>query len=141
MQISETILLIIVAVTTAISALFCIIALATPNWMLSLGLYCSGCSQPSSGLSIVAFILLVLATVLIFLFVCRILPNSLRVISLLVLFVASIFTLASFASYYNSLSGYSYKLMVVAHFFCYVAAIIAAFWLGGSYVTSITRPN
>jgi hypothetical protein len=141
MQISERILLIITAVTTAISALFCVIALATPRWSLISGLYCSGCPTASAGLSIVAFILLVIAAVVIFLFVFRILPNSTRVLSIIVLFIASIFTLSSFAAYWDAYSGYSYKLMVVAHFLCYTASLMAAFWLGTSYVTTITRPN
>ncbi len=141
MQISETIFLISTAVTTAISALFCVISLATPRWTTAFGLYCSGCSTPSAGLSIVAFILLVAATVVIFLLVCRILPNSIRLLSLTVLLVASIFTLASFAAYLNSGTGYSYNLMVVAHFLCYVAAIMASFWLGGTYAASISRPT
>jgi hypothetical protein len=141
MQISETILLMITAAITAISALFCVIALATPRWTLLSGLYCSNCSVPSSGLSIVAFILLVAATVLILLFICRVLPNATRGLSLIVLFLGGIFTLASFASFWDSASGYSYKLMVVSNFLCYIASILAAFWLGGSYGTSITRPT
>jgi hypothetical protein len=62
-------------------------------------------------------------------------------LSILVLFLASIFTLSSFAAFWDSSSGYSYKLMVVAHFLCYIASVIAAFWLGTSHETLIARPN
>lgn len=146
MPISEKILLIITAAITAISALFCVISLATPNWTgsvlgVSYGLYCTGCPTASGGLAIVGFILLIAATVIVVLFIFGVLPKSVRVIALLVLFIASIFTLATFAAYVNASSGYSYKLMVVAHFFCYVASLIAAFWLGGSYNTVVTQSN
>jgi hypothetical protein len=140
MEISENILLITAAIITALSALFCIIALATPKWTLYNGLYCSNCSTPSSGLSIVAFILLIAAIIVLLLFLCRILPTSTRILSLIVLFLGNIFTLASYASYFDSLAGYSYKLMVVAHFLCYIASLVAAFWLGGSYATA-TQAN
>lgn len=139
MQVNERILLIIAAFITAISALFCIISLATPRWSLISGLYCSGCSVPASGLAIVAFILLIIATVVLILYTGRILPNSLRLLSIIILFLGTIFTLASFASYWDAISGYSYKLMVVSNFLCYIASIITAFWLGGGYVTLPTR--
>lgn len=140
MQINERILLIIAAVVTAISALFCIIALATPNWTTMIGLYCSGCSIPASGLAIVAFILLIAATCVLILFLARILPTALRPVAILILFLAAIFTLATFASFWNAISGYSYKLMVVANFLCYIASIITAFWLGGGgYVATVAR--
>jgi hypothetical protein len=141
MQISERVLLIVAAIITAISALFCIIALATPRWTTTYGLYCSSCSTPSSGLSIVAFILLIAALLVLLLFICRFLPKSTRILALIVLFLGNIFTLASYASYFDALAGYSYKLMVVAHFFCYIASLLTAFWLGGSYATTITQPD
>ena len=139
MQISERILLIVAAVITAISALFCVISLATPRWSLAFGLYCSGCSIPAAGLAIVAFILLIAATAVLVLFIGRILPNSVRLLSIVILFLGAIFTLASFASFWDAMSGYSYKLMVVSNFLCYIASIITAFWLGGGYVTVPTR--
>jgi hypothetical protein len=143
MEISERILLIITAVITSISALFCIISLATPRWTLTSGLFCAGCSIPSAGLSIVAFILLIAALAILFLLACGILSKSTRILSMIVLFLATIFTLASYASFLDALSasGYSYKLMVVAHFLCYVASLITAFWLGGSYTGTITQSN
>ena len=141
MQISEKILLIIASIITAISALFCVIALATPRWTIAFGLYCSSCPTPPAGLSIVAFILLIAALVVLGLFICGVLPTSTRILALLILFLGQIFTLASYASYFDSVAGYSYKLMVTANFLCYIASLIVAFWLGGSYATSITQPN
>ncbi|CAF1288264.1 unnamed protein product [Rotaria magnacalcarata] len=141
MQISETILLIITMVITVISALFCIISLATPRWTTFYGLFCTGCSTSSAGLSVVALILLVASIIVLLLCIIRILPKSTRILSLVVLFIASIFTLASFAAYYDSIAGYSYNLMVVAHFLCYAASILTAFWLGTSYTGAITQEN
>ena len=141
MQISETILLIVIALITGISALFCIISLATPRWSLTQGLYCDNCSQPASGLAIVAFILLIVALVIICLFIARILPNSVRALGVIVVFLGVIFTLSAFASYFKDWSGYSYKLMVVSNFFCVVATVMAGFWLGGSYAASVARTN
>ncbi|CAF5112243.1 unnamed protein product, partial [Rotaria sp. Silwood1] len=120
---------------------FCIISLATPGWVLKYGLFCSGCSTPSAGLSIVAFILLMAAIVVLLLLIIRILPKTIRILSLIVLFLGTIFTLASFAAYLDAGTGYSYKLMVVAHFLCYVASLVVAFWLGGSYGTTIAPTN
>ncbi|CAF0963028.1 unnamed protein product [Rotaria sordida] len=142
MQISETILLIITAVVTAISALFCIISLATSRWTLTYGLFCSGCPTATpAGLSIVAFILLIAAIVILLLLICRLLPKAIRILSFIILFLGTIFTLASYAAYFHAATGYSYKLMVVAHFLCYVASLLVAFWLGGSYATTIAPAN
>jgi hypothetical protein len=141
MQLSESILLFITAVITAISAFFCLIALATPRWSLAFGLFCHYCPTPPGGLSIVAFILLLAAVVILLLFALRILPKSLRVTSLLVLFLATIFTMSAYASYVDSGTGYSFKLMIFSHFLCYIASLLAAFWLGGSYGTSVVTPT
>jgi hypothetical protein len=141
MQITETILLIITAGITALSALFCVISLATPRWGGSWGLYCTGCSTASAGLSVVAFILLIVAVLTLVLFALRILPKSIRALSFLILFIATMFTLAAYAAYFDRGTGYSYKLMVVAHFFCYIASLLTTFWLGGSYATTVVTPN
>lgn len=141
MQITETILLIITAVITAISALFCLISLATSRWAGYFGLYCTGCPTASAGLSIIAFILLLVAIFILILFALRILPKSIRVLSFLILFFATIFTLSSYASYFDKSTGYSFKLMVAAHFLCYIASLLTTFWLGGSYATTVVTPN
>ncbi|CAF1213956.1 unnamed protein product [Adineta steineri] len=138
MQVSEKILLIVSAIVAAISALFCIIGLTTPAWTLNYGLWCSYCpSSPSQGLSIVAFILLVISVIVLVLFLLKVLPKSIRIVVLIVLVLAGIFTLAAFAAYFDGSTGYSYKLMVVAHFLCYIASVVAAFWLGATYSENI----
>jgi hypothetical protein len=141
MQVTEKVLLIITAVITAISTLFCVISLGTSSWSGMAGLYCRGCGTASSGLAIVAFLLLVASVVILILLSLSILPKSIRFLSFLILFLATIFTLATYAAYFNNSSGYSYKLMVIAHFLSYVASLITAFWLGGSYVTTVVAAD
>ncbi|CAF2591051.1 unnamed protein product [Rotaria sp. Silwood2] len=141
MQINETILLIITTVITAISALFCIISLATSRWAVIYGLFCTGCPTTSAALSIIAFILLMIAIIVLILLIIRLLPKPIRILSFIVLFLGTIFTLASYAAYFDAGTGYSYKLMVVSHFLCYVASLLIAFWLGGSYGTTIAPAN
>ena len=142
MQISEKILLLVTTAITAFAALFCVIGLASPAWTGPCGLFTAGCpSTPSGGLSIIAFLLLIAAVVVLVLSLLKVLPGSIRAVCLIILFLAGIFTLSAFAAYFNAGSGYSYRLMVVAHFLCYVASIIAAFWLGASYTAHITQAN
>jgi len=141
MQVTEKVLLIITAVITAISTLFCVISLGTSSWPGMIGLYCRGCGTASSGLAIVAFLLLVASVVILILLALSIFPKSLRFFSFLILFLATIFTLATYAAYFNKISGYSFKLMVIAHFLSYVASLITAFWLGGSYATTVVAPD
>jgi len=141
MQVNETVLLIITAVITAIAALVCVISLATPRWTIFGGLYCTGCPTAPAGLSIIAFILLIAAILILILFALKILPKSIRALSLLILFLATIFTLSAHASFFDSGTGYSYKLMVFAHFLSYIASLFATFWLGGSYAITVVTPN
>ena len=141
MQISEVILLVVTAVVTALSALFCIISLATSSWAGGLGLFCTVCPSSSGGLAVVAFIFLLAAILVHLLFACRILPKSLRLLALFTLFAACIFTLSSYATYFNALTGYSYRLMVVAHVFSYIASLLTVFWLGASYGATIILAN
>lgn len=141
MQITETILLIITVVVSAVAALFCVISLATPRWFGYAGLYCTGCPSASAGLSIVALVLLIIAILVLILFALKILPKSIRALSLLILFLATIFTLAAYASYFDKGTGYSFKLMVFAHFLCYIASLLVTFWLGGSYATAVVVPS
>lgn len=142
MQISESLLLIITAVITTVSALFCVISLATSSWTIAgTGLFCTGCPSSSAGLAVVAFIIIIAVTAMLILYVVKILPSSLRIVTLFLLFVASIFTMSSYAAYFHSGTGYSYRLMVVTHFFCYVASLLVTFWLGGSYGANIIQAN
>ena len=141
MQISETVLLFASAIVTVVSGLFCLISLATPRWNILTGLFCTGCSSPSAGLSIVALISLMLTAVVLALFALKKLPKSIRALALGMLFLATIFTLSAHAAYFEVFTGYSYKLMVFAHFLCYLASLLVAFWLGGSYATAIVQDN
>ncbi len=134
MRLEGRILIIIPTVITAVAALFCIIGLATKGWSGDYGLFCSGCSQSSAALSVISFILLIVSIVALVLVMFDILNGILRYIPFILLFVATIFLLATFASYSNSLVasslGYSYNLMVVAHFFSYIALAVTAYWYG-----------
>jgi len=141
MQVNETVLLIITAVIRAIAALFCVISLATPRWTNAADLFCTPCTTAPAGLSIIAFILLIAAIIILILFVLKILPKSIRALSLLILFLATMFILSAYASFFNSVTGYSYKLMVFGHFLCYIASLLATFWLGGSYPITAVTPN
>ena len=137
MHITETRLLIVITVVTAASTVFGLISLATPRWSTYFGLFCQDCSTLTAGLSIAACFLLVSAVPVLILMTTRILLRSLRLLPCLALFLSTIFTLAAYASYFDVYAGYSFKLMVVAHFLCYVASLLAAFWLGGSYAAVI----
>jgi len=65
-----------------------------------------------------------------------ILNGVLRYVPFILLSIATIFLLSTFASYLNALLGYSYNLMVVAHFFSYIALAVTAYWFGQSDATS-----
>lgn len=142
MQITERLLLLITAFVSAVAAFFCVISLATPRWSFLSGLYCRGCPSAPAGLSIVALILLIAAVLAFILIILKILPKSIRALCFLIIFFAAMFALAAHASYFDTISGYSYKLMVFAHFLCYIASLLTAFWLGGSYAaTVVIVPN
>jgi hypothetical protein len=135
MRITEKALVLIATVITAVSALFCIISLATKGWGISpvLGsLFCAGCSKTPQALSIISFILLIASIITLVLVVVNILHGQLRFVPIAVLFTATFFLLSTFSAYFGTTLGYSYNLMVVAHFFAYVALAVAAYWLGHS---------
>jgi len=135
MRFTGRILIIIVTVIIAVAALFCIIGLASKGWT-SGGLFCDGCSKTPAALSVISFILLIVTLVAFAVLMFDILQGFLRFIPFVLLFVATIFLLSTFASYFTSIVGYSYNLMVVAHFFSYIALAIAAYWYGQSDATS-----
>lgn len=140
MQITERLLLIVTAAITTLATLFCLISLATPRWSAGFGLYCSGCPAAPAGLAIIAFLILIAAMIVLILFIIEILPKSLRALTYFILLLATIFTLATHASYFDATTGYSYKLMVFTNFLCYMASCCAAFWLGGTYAATISEP-
>ena len=133
MHITETTLLIAITAVTVASTVFGLVSLATPRWSTFFGLFCQDCSSVTAGLSIAACLLLIAAVLVLILMATRILVRSLRWLACLTLFLGTIFTLAAYASYFDVYAGYSFKLMVVAHFLSYVASLLVSFWLGGSY--------
>ncbi|CAF0772032.1 unnamed protein product [Adineta steineri] len=137
MRVSGRILVLSAVIITVISALFCIIGLSTKGWLGgTTGLFYDGAYKPPAALSVISFILLIVSIIALALQIFDILNGTLRYIPILILFVATFFLLASFSSAAERAFGYSYKLMVVAHFFSYVALAITAYWLGQSDVTT-----
>ena len=136
MAISGRILFVAGIAITAISALFCIIGLATKGWVNEQlggrGIFCSGdgCNRAPAALSIISFIILIVTVVTLVLQMLDILRGVLRYIPTLILFIATIFLLAAFTSFFKDTVGYSFNLMVAAHFFSYVALTVMAYWLG-----------
>lgn len=137
MRISGRILVLSAIIITVVSALFCIIGLSTKGWGGGIGLFCSGCYKPTAALSVISFILLIVSIIALVLQMFDILNGVLRYVPILILFIATLFLLATFASYLGRFTtGYSYNLMVVAHFFSYVALAVTAYWLGQSDASS-----
>ena len=131
MRISGRILVVGAIVITLVSALFCIIGLATKGWTaVGGGLFCDVCYKPPAALSIISFILLIVSIIGLILLMLDVLNGVLRYIPIIILFIATFFLLATFTSYVERGLGYSFKLMVVAHFFSYVALAVTAYWLG-----------
>ena len=124
----------------AVAALFCIIGLSTKGWAtgsVSFGLFDNtSVTRDPAGLSIISFILL-LATLAAFVVQkLGILRGLLRYLPTVLLFVTTIFLLSTFASFMAAATGFSYDLMVVAHFISYVALALAAYMLGYSDATT-----
>jgi hypothetical protein len=136
MRITGRILVLSAIIITVVSALFCIIGLSTKGWGGGIGLFCSDCYKPTADLSVISFILLIVSIIALVLQMFDILNGVLRYVPIFILFIATLFLLASFASYLGRFSGYSYNLMVVAHFFSYVALAVTAYWLGQSDASS-----
>ena len=131
------IIILLVTVITAIAALFCVIGLATKGWAGgSVGLFCNECPKTPAALSVISFILLIVSVLAFLLLLFGVLNNFLRFIPIILLFIATIFLLSTFASYLTAGLGYSYDLMVVAHFFSYIALAASAYWLGHSDASS-----
>jgi hypothetical protein len=135
MRLTGRILIIIVTVILAIAALFCVIGLATKDWPGSL--FCNGCPRTTAALSVISFILLITTIVAFVLLMFDIIKGFLQIIPFILLFIATIFLLSTFASHYTSTAS-SYNLMVVAHFLSYIALAVAAYWYGQTEATSIS---
>jgi len=139
MLISGRILIITATGLTAIAALFCIIGLSTKGWLTGVyGLFCDqlGCSRSASALSIISFLLLIATIITLVLHMFDILRGVLRYIPFILLLISSIFLLGTFVAYVKPGVGYSFDLMVAAHFFSYAALAIAAYWYGQLDATS-----
>ncbi|UJR09063.1 hypothetical protein I4U23_013311 [Adineta vaga] len=137
MRVSGRLLVASVIIITVISTLFCIIGLATKGWSQPTGtdysgLFCDGCYKAPAALSIIAFILLIVSLITLVLLMFDRFHGVLRYVPMIILFVASFFLLATFTSYVERGLGYSFDLLVVAHFASYVALIVLAYWLGQS---------
>ena len=143
MKLIESVILITATVFAALAALFTLISLTTPRWLrYGTGLWnCNNiCSSSAAVLTILAFICLIVAVASLILVVIRLLPNSLRSLPPVLLVAATLLLLTAKASYLRKLhvTGYSYDLMVAAHGFTFIAAILLAFRLGQ---TLNDRPN
>lgn len=131
MAASGRIVLLVITGITAVAALFCVIGLATKGWAGGMGLFQDGVhTKAPAGLSIISFILLIVTVISFVLLMFDILKGALAFIPIGLLFIATIFLLATFTSYVTDGLGYSFDLIVVAHFFSYVALATAAYWYG-----------
>ncbi|CAF0995698.1 unnamed protein product [Rotaria sordida] len=136
MRIAGRILILAGLIITVVSALFCIIGLSTKGWRGSTGLFDNGMYKSTAALSVISFILLIITIIVLVLQMFDMLTGVLRLVSIILLFIATIFLLGTLASILEQSLGYSFDLMVVAHFCSYVALAIIAFWLGQSSVES-----
>lgn len=148
MKLSESTIVAITAAITGIAALFALIGLTTPKWILrpGHGLWnCNNvCAPTTAALTILALLFLVIGFVLLIMHLIRLFPQKLRMIPLGLLVIATLF-LAATASYLRHfrITGYSFELIVTAHAFAFLASILLAFWYGttmnGHAVTTTTR--
>ncbi|CAF3973065.1 unnamed protein product, partial [Rotaria sp. Silwood1] len=108
--------------------------LSTKGWSSvgGVSLFCNGCSKSPAALSVISFILLIVTIVALVLQMFDILTGPLQLIPITLLFIATIFLLGTLASIAEGSLGYSFDLMVVAHFGSYLALAIIAYWLGQS---------
>jgi hypothetical protein len=137
------------AVITGIAVIFAIIGLATPKWLTTgHGLWnCPRvCSLSAAALAIIGLLLLIASIILIIVHFIRSLPQKFRVLPLVLLIVATLFLLATTASYLRQMgiTDYSFELMVTAHVFAFLASVLLAFWFGttmhGNAVTGTMKP-
>jgi hypothetical protein len=136
-QLTQKHILFILGGITIAAELFCLISIVTKEWtMFYKELFCSECPKAAGPLSIIALLILLSAIVLIILLAIDKLPAMFRASIFGALLLGTIFTLAAYTSVTDQYTGFSFKLMIVAHFFCYMASQLAAFWLGGFYAAT-----
>ena len=134
-KLSQTKVLILAAIISGLAALFTLIGLTTPKWLSrGVGLWnCNEvCSVPAATLTILALLLIVISCILLILILAQLFSRALRFLPLLLMTVATVLLLAAMASYlrYLGVSGYSFELMITAHTFSFLVAILLAFWFG-----------
>lgn len=114
--------------TIGVSALFCLISLATPGW----GTFTLFALKASStaALAIISLLLLIGSLIVAGLILGNLLPNRqlpLAFLSLLIL--SSIFLIATTGSFLSSIMvSYSFNLMVAALTFTYASSLLSFYW-------------
>jgi hypothetical protein len=136
MAVSERIVTIVIIALTAIAALFCVIGLATKGWIQNQGLFCDGCPKAAQAMSILSFIFLLICVVAFVLRLLELLRGPMQFAPVVILFICVIFLQVSYTSFVAVGLGYSFDLMVIAHFLSYVALAAAAFVAGQTRITS-----
>ena len=109
MKLSDSTILVTIAVITGIGALLTLIGLATPKWSKDgYGLWnCNDvCSSSAAALTILALLFLVISVVLLVTLVIQLFPRKLHVIPLGLLVIATLSLLAAKASYLHHFSTY-----------------------------------
>ncbi|CAF1442303.1 unnamed protein product [Didymodactylos carnosus] len=124
------VLLLIVLVLGVVTLLFTIVSIATSGWPGSLyrpHVY----NTPAAALGVIS-VLLILASLVVTGLAIKTTSSIFSLLAIVVLFLASLFTLGTIISVYtgNSSKAYSYNLMTAAHVFLSIAAIIAAMTYG-----------
>ena len=129
MAVSERVILIAIAAIVFVSALFCVVGLGTKGWYAGgIGLFDGPFTAPKA-LSIISLLLLIFCIIAFVLQILGILRDRLRLVPVVLLAITTIFLLATFTSSVTDFFDYSFDLMVVAHFFSYMALAMAVFSL------------
>ena len=135
MKLTESMILVLITIVTAVAALFTLIGLTTPKWSkYGRGLWnCKdACATSTAILTILALLLLVSSVILMIILLMRLFPRNLRILPVALVITATFFLLVATASYLRHLqyTGYSFELVVTAHAFAFSASIALAFWFG-----------
>ena len=112
----EKILTLIVLVLTAVAALFCVIGLSTKGWIqilnMDFNLFAENLPMAPKALSVLSFILLLVALATLVLQLVGLLRDRLQLIPIVILFIVTIFLLGTIAGATESAFGYSFDLMI-----------------------------
>jgi hypothetical protein len=125
--INERMILIFILAIISVATILCLISLATPGWT---GRNIFFVVTLPATLSTISLILLIACLIIAGIILSGIiLHERLPYIFVSLLIITSIIILASFTSFFSSISNYSYSLMVAAFTFTYLSSIIATYWL------------